>query len=49
MTTVRIRPIRNRTDAEVSVINLAEPDNPDIKVAISGKGWEFCEIKISAL
>ena len=46
MTAVRIRSIRNSTDGEVTVINLAEPNHPGNKVTLTGKGWEFCEIKI---
>jgi len=46
MTAVKIRSIRNKTDGEVTLINLAEIDKPWNKVTLSAKGWEGCEVNI---
>jgi len=46
MTALRIRSIRNKTDGNLTMINLAEADSPGHKVTMRGNGWKLCEFNI---
>jgi len=46
MTAVKIRSIRNSTDGEFTLTNLAERDKSWNQVTVSANSWGFCEIEI---